>query len=276
MDVTIEQVLEIFFTHDSFTTPLWKMIKGRTNLDVKNEVVETDLIPFLKVFCCLTFYKCTISEFYSDAEGMFKRRPTSQGLSERKFRGVISAFKSQHDRNTRTKLNNFLKAQRRFFGALLFVPAWCLVSLDDDKQRVRSLLCALEGFVRQRHAKGGGFGPVQHVAVSQLTHLVLGRIINSPGSSDDKSAEQLLCDVDENADCIGNTNHHLVPHFIDRGHRLSAVESAFVRAHCNMIGTMQRRITVEEFPHTFEHPDKAGDVPSEGVPDVLHCINLWL
>ena len=69
-DVTIEQVLEIFFTHDSFTTPLWKMIKGRTNLAAKDEVVEADLIPFLKVFCCLMFYKCTISEFYSDVEGM--------------------------------------------------------------------------------------------------------------------------------------------------------------------------------------------------------------
>jgi hypothetical protein len=76
--------------------------------------------------------------------------------------------------------------------------------------------------------------------------------------------------VDENADCVGNTNHHLVPCFIDRGHRLSAVESAFVRAHCNMIGTTQRRITVEEFPCTFEHPDKEGDVPSEGVPVSKH------
>jgi len=122
-DVTLEQVLEIFFTHESFTTPLWKMIKGRANLGAKNEVVEADLIPFLMVFCCLMFYKCTISEFYSDAEGMFKRYPMSQGLSERKFRGIISAFKSQHDRNTRTKLNNFLKVQLFYLSQ---PGAWCL------------------------------------------------------------------------------------------------------------------------------------------------------
>jgi hypothetical protein len=65
-DVTIEQVLEIFFTHDSFTTPFWNMIKGRTGNSQKHEVVEGDLIPFLKVFCCLMFYKCTIAEFFSD------------------------------------------------------------------------------------------------------------------------------------------------------------------------------------------------------------------
>ena len=70
-DVTIDQVLEIFFTHESFTTPLWKLIKGRTGPSLKHEVVEADLIPFLEVLCCLMFYKCTIAEFYSDEDGTF-------------------------------------------------------------------------------------------------------------------------------------------------------------------------------------------------------------
>jgi hypothetical protein len=246
------------------------MIKGRTGNSQKHEVVEGDLIPFLKVFCCLMFYKCTIADFFSDEDNMYKRYPMGEGISMVKFRLILGAFKSKHDRNTRSKLNKFLGAQRKFYGCLLFAKKWCLVSLDDDKQRMRSLLCETEGFVRQRHAKGGGFGPVQHVAASQLTHFVLGCIINSPGSSDDKSVEQLLYDVDEDADCIGQTDHNLVPYFIDRGHRLSAVEAAFVRANCHMVGTTQRRKTVQEFPCTFEHPDKEGDVPSEGVPVSLH------
>ncbi len=49
------------------------------------------------------------------------------------------------------------------------------------------------------NAAKGGFGPVQHVAVSQLTHFVLGGIINSPGSSDAASVQGLLMDMDDQA-----------------------------------------------------------------------------
>ena len=45
-DVTTEQCLSIFFTHDHFTTPFWKMVSGRTG---NVQVLEADIAPFLKV-----------------------------------------------------------------------------------------------------------------------------------------------------------------------------------------------------------------------------------
>jgi hypothetical protein len=49
--------------------------------------------------------------------------------------------------------------------------------------------------VRQRHASSGGFGPVQHVAVSSLTHFVLGGIMNEVNTSDADTIEQLFFDM---------------------------------------------------------------------------------
>ena len=98
-DVTIEEVLAIFFAHESFTAPLWNMIRGRTG---SVEVVELDLIPFLKVFCCLMFYKCTIHEFFHDAEGMYKTYPMAESISEKKFRAIINSAPS-HGTTARTQ-----------------------------------------------------------------------------------------------------------------------------------------------------------------------------
>ena len=97
-DVTIEQVLSIFFTDESFTTPLWNMIRGRT---ASVQVEEQDIIAFLKVFCCLMFYKCTIREFFHDPDDMYKKFPMGEGMSEKKFRAIINSFKSVHDRRAR-------------------------------------------------------------------------------------------------------------------------------------------------------------------------------
>jgi len=224
-DVTIEEVLRVFFQHDSFTTPLWKMIEGRTS-DV--EVREEDLVMFLKVhptplyppprttfnpypaslflpskvFCCLMFYKCTIREYFNDPDHMYKRFPMSENITERKFRAILGSFRSHHDRGRRRKLNHFMAQQRKRFSSLLYDKLHCMTSLDDDKQRMRSFKCQEEGFTRQRHAKGGGFGPVQHVAVSQLSHFVIGAIINSQGSSDADTLEQLLFDMDGEAQVL--------------------------------------------------------------------------
>ena len=96
--MTIEQILSIFFTDESFTTPLWNIVRGRTG---KVEVVEEDIIPFLKVFSCLMFYKCTIREFFHDPDGMYKKYPMGEGISEKKFRAIINSFKSVHDRRSR-------------------------------------------------------------------------------------------------------------------------------------------------------------------------------
>ena len=97
-DVTIEQVLCIFFTDESFTTPLWNIIRGRTG---SVDVTEPGIIPFLKVFCCLMFYKCTIHEFFHDPDGMYKTYPMGGSISEKKFRAIINSFKSVHDRRSR-------------------------------------------------------------------------------------------------------------------------------------------------------------------------------
>ena len=109
-----------------------------------------------------------------------------------------------------------------------------MVSLDDDKQRMRTYKkCKDEQFVRQRHAAKGGFGPVQHVAVSQFTHFVLGGIINSPGSSDAASVQGLLMDMDDQAQVWGDTNHHGAKFWVDRGYRIPSIMSIFEKAGCN-------------------------------------------
>ena len=45
-DVTISEILQIFLGPDTFTTPLWKMINGKTS---GVDVDITDLVPFMKV-----------------------------------------------------------------------------------------------------------------------------------------------------------------------------------------------------------------------------------
>ena len=45
-ETTVEQCLSLFFTHDNFVTPFWRMVSGRTGVV---QVCESDLGPFLKV-----------------------------------------------------------------------------------------------------------------------------------------------------------------------------------------------------------------------------------
>jgi len=145
-----------------------------------------------------------------------------------------------------------------------------MMSLDDDKQRMRTYKCLMEHFVRQRHAAKGGFGPVQHVAVSQLTHFVLGGIINSPGSTDAASVQQMLYDMDADAQTVGDTDHDSAMFWIDRGYRTPSVSKVFQDGGCNEFGTIQRQKTVESFPYTFDHDEVAHNVPNEGPPVSLY------
>ena len=73
--------------------PLWDVVRGRTG----NVPVEMgDLIPFMKVMSCLMFYKCSIKNFYEDPTRMYKRHmgsKMSDGISDRKFRAILSAFR---------------------------------------------------------------------------------------------------------------------------------------------------------------------------------------
>ena len=135
---------------------------------------------------------------------------------------------------------------------------------------MRSTKCDEEGFVRKRHAKGGGFGPVQHVAVSQLTHFVTGAIINSRGSSDADTIEQLLFDMDPDAHVMGDTNHEGAWFCIDRGYSTPEILRKFKTCGCNTLGTIQRQKTVTAFPYTFDHPEDDRNVPSEGIPVSLY------
>ena len=125
--------------------------------------------------------------------------------------------------------------------------------------------------MRQRHASSGGFGPVQHVAVSQLTHFVLGGIINEVNTSDADTIEQLLFDMDCSSQTFGGVDHKGATFCVDRGYRIPSVEAKFDKAKCNIMGTQQRRKTHDEFPFTFDHPDAAHNVSSDGVPVSLHA-----
>jgi hypothetical protein len=141
-----------------------------------------------------------------------------------------------------------------------------MVSLDDDNQRMRTYKCKDEQFVRQRHAAKGGFGPVQHVAVSQLTHFVLGGIINSPGSSDAESLQGLLMDMDDQAQVWGDTNHHGAKFWVDGGYHIPSIVAIFEKARCNVYGTQQRQKTKKLFPYTFDHED----VPHKTYQSLVH------
>ena len=47
-EITVADALEIFLTPADFTSPLWDIVRGRAP-DHLN-VVQSDLVPFLKVF----------------------------------------------------------------------------------------------------------------------------------------------------------------------------------------------------------------------------------
>jgi hypothetical protein len=232
-----------------------------------------DLIPFMKVMSCLMFYKCSIKNFYEDPARMYKTHmgtKMSDGISDRKFRAILSAFRSAHDRLSRRRLNMLLAASRRHFGSLFCDKKNTVVSFDDDKQRMRSLKCKLEGFVQQRHSDAGGFGPVQHVAVSQLTHFVLGGIVNSMNSSDAASAQTVLRDLDPGAQNQDDVNLHWLIFAIDRGYRKEAISRQFKAARVSEFGTIMRQRNVADFPYTYSHPESPHNVPEFGVP-----VGMW-
>jgi hypothetical protein len=54
-------------------------------------------------------------------------------------------------------------------------------------------------------------------------------------------------------------------------YRIPSVEAKFDKAKCNIMGTQQRKKTHDEFPCTFDHPDAAHNVSSDGVPVSLHA-----
>ena len=49
-DVTVADALEMFMTPDSFTAPLWEIVRGRAP-DSLN-ISRSDLVPFMKVATC--------------------------------------------------------------------------------------------------------------------------------------------------------------------------------------------------------------------------------
>ena len=62
-------------------------------------------------------------------------------------------------------------------------------------QCMRSQHTEPEGLTSQMHAKGKGFGPVVHVATSQLLHFTLASIIKAKGSSNATTVSRLITDM---------------------------------------------------------------------------------
>jgi len=205
---------------------------------------------------------------------MFKKFPMKHTISQGRFNAILGCFRTIHDRGIdgrarRRGLNEMMHLHRKRYARLLFDIENTMTSLDDDKQRMRSYKCDDEGFVRVRHAKGG-FGPVQHVAVSQLTHFVIGAIVNSKGSSDAKTLEHLLYECNHGTQVIGDTNYNGAAFFLDRGYQTDSILKVFDIARCNVLGTIQRQKTAEAFPYTFEHPEYDHNVPNDGIPVALY------
>jgi len=163
-----------------------------------------------------------------------------------------------------------LMESRRFFGSMLCDKKHTVVSFDDDKQRMRSNKCMEELFVRQRHSDAGGFGPVQHVAVSQLTHFVLGGIVNSVNSTDAASVQTILRDLDPEAQNQDDVNLEPLIFAFDRGHQKEAISRKFKAAKVSEFGTIMRQKSIADFPYTCGHPESAINVPEEGVP-----LGMW-
>jgi hypothetical protein len=209
---------------------------------------------------------------------MYKKFAMEHTLTMVKFRSILGSFRSVHDRDRldggarRRGLNDLMRLQRIRYAEILYDIENTMTSLDDDKQRMRSFKCDEEDFVRVRHAKGG-FGPVQHVAVSQLTHCVLGFIINSKGSTDAASMQQLLFDLDVSAQVPCDTNHHGAPFFLDRGYQKDGLMKIFDNANCSVLGTIQRQKSAATFPYTFEHPEQEHNVPNDGIPVAMYSRN---
>ena len=101
---------------------------------------------YAQVLSCLMFYKCSVREYFTNDDDMYKKYPMGQSISDTKFRKILSTFRSVHDRGRdglarRGGLNELMALQRRRYAALLYDMENTMTSLDDDKQRMRSF-CA--------------------------------------------------------------------------------------------------------------------------------------
>ena len=83
------------------------------------------------------YYKCTVREYFDDPYELYKQYPISMTIPEAKFRAILSAFSSKHDKRKRQGLNSMMAELRRAYASLVYDKDNSLISLDDDKQRMR-------------------------------------------------------------------------------------------------------------------------------------------
>jgi len=85
------------------------------------------------------FYKCSVREYFTNDDDMYKKYPMGQSISDTKFRKILSTFRSVHDRGRdglarRGGLNELMALQRRRYAALLYDMENTMTSLDDNME----------------------------------------------------------------------------------------------------------------------------------------------
>lgn len=188
-----------------------------------------------------------------------------ESLSETKFRAFISAFKPSGSISKRAALNAFIASSRKTWGSIFLTTEFGIYSTDDDKQKSRSLLCKDEGFVRKRHDVSGGYGPVMHMVVSQLSGYVLGTGLNAQGGSDMSTLKQMYAEMSGH-DCVDDLNLRGMQNEFDRGYK----QPAFIKKLSDVWngkhrGTHPRSSNKESFPYTFGHPNDSRNIIDDGM-----------
>ena len=74
--------------------------------------------------------------YFHDPHNMYKRYPMSECMPESKFRIILGAFKSSHDKGGRRKLNALMRELRRSYAGLLYDKANSIISLDEAAHEV--------------------------------------------------------------------------------------------------------------------------------------------
>ena len=142
----IAEVLQLLLTWDNFGRHIWAQVRESAP---QFGLVVKDVVKFMKTLCLILCYGVTIEKYFRNHGKVYKFLDPDESLSEIKFRAFIHAFKPRQEGDkSRVGLNAFLSASRKCWGSL-FHNENGIYSLDDDKQKARSLKAQHEGFVRK-------------------------------------------------------------------------------------------------------------------------------
>ena len=258
----VKESLHLLLHWDNFGRHIWAQVDPIAH---KYGIVLRDVVRFLKTFCLILVYGCSIKKYYRNTRNIYKMLGPDDSLTEIKFRAFIGSFSpSSNSNRSRLGINNFLLASRKTWGSL-FINEWGVYSTDDDKQKSRSITCEDEGFVRKRHAASGGYGPVMHLVVSQLNGYILGGGLNMRGGSDRNMLKQIYADI-HGVDCADDLDICGMQNEFDRGYK----KEEFLKEYTEMWGgkhrgTHPRTQKLSSFPYTFGHPKDKRNVEEDGI-----------